>query len=110
MPFSRREPLHPLPYLLDGLGGGFLDLGMGDQVQVIVGPEHQHLALAHADLARTTAFAVAEDLEVHVQPGGLQITRTSEVAALFENVVRAAALFPAGDVASRYAHGPQFHS
>ena len=29
---------------------------------------------------------------------------------LFENVVRCAALFFTGDVASRYAHGPQFHS
>ena len=38
--------------LLDGLDGGFLHLGMGDQVQIIVGPEHQHFALAPCALRR----------------------------------------------------------
>jgi hypothetical protein len=96
--------------LLDGLHGGFLHLGMRDQVQVIVGPEHQHFAVPHTHFASPTPFAVPKDLEIHVEPGGLQITRTSEISAFLENVVRGAALFFAGDVASRYAHGPQFQS
>ena len=96
--------------LADGLRGGLIDLGVGDQAEVIVRPEHQHFALPHADFARPAPFAVAKHLEVHVEPGGLQITRTSEVPAFLENVVRCAALLFAGDVASRYAHGPQFHS
>src|ERR1019366_8103023 len=96
--------------LLDGLHGGFLHLGMGDQVQVIVGPKHQYFAVPHAHFASPTALAVPKDLEVHVEPGGLQITRTSEISALLENVVRGAALSFAGGVASRYAHGPQFQS
>src|ERR1017187_4829038 len=93
---------------LDGLPGGFLHLGMGDQVQIIVGPEHQYFAVPHAHFASPTAFAVSKDLEVHVEPGGLQVTRTSEISAFLEDVVRAAAFSFAGDVASRYAHGPQF--
>ena len=96
--------------LLDGLHGGFLHLRMSDQVQVIVGPKHQHFAIPHANFASPTTFAVPKNLEVHVESGGLQVTRTSEISAFLENVVRAAALSFAGDVASRYAHGPQFQS
>ena len=110
MPLRRREPLQPLPYFLRAWAARFLNLGVVDQVEVIVRPEHQHLAFAHADFAGAAAFAIAENLEVHVQAGSLQITRTSEVAALVENIVRSAAFLFAGDVASRYAHGPQFQS
>ncbi len=96
--------------LLDGLDGGFLHFGMSDQIQIIVGPEHQHFTTPHTHFASPTTFAISKDLEVHVKPGGLQITRTSEISALLEDIVRATALSFAGDVASRYAHGPQFQS
>ena len=66
-------------------------------------------AFSHPDFARATAFAIAENLEVHVQPGGLQITRTSEIAALLEDVVGSAALLFAGGIACGCAHA-QFHS
>jgi len=72
-----------------------------DQVEIVVRPEHEFLAFPHADFAGAAAFAIAEDFEVHVQPGGLQITGTSEIAALVENIVRTAALLLAGGVASR---------
>ena len=92
---------------LDGVRRRFLDLGVRDQIEIIVRPEHQHFALAHADFARSAAFAVAKDLEVHVQSSGLQITRTSEGYGISRKC-RWIALpfFFAGDVASRYAHGP----
>src|ERR1022692_3952321 len=96
--------------LLDSLHGGFLHLGMGDQVQVVVGPKHEYFTVPHTHFASPTALAVAKNLEVHVEPGGLQVTRTSEISAFLENVVRGAALSFAGGVASRYAHGPQFQS
>ena len=69
VPFSRREPLHPLPYFRIASAGGFFDLRVRDQVQVIVGPEHQHLRRAQPHLSRLAAFPVAEGLEVHVQTG-----------------------------------------
>ena len=96
--------------LLDGLHCGFLHLGMRDQIQIIVGPEHEYFAAPHTHFASPTTFAVPKDFEVHVEPGGLQITRTSEISALLEDIVRATALSFAGDVASRYAHDPQFQS
>src|ERR1017187_6971672 len=86
---------------LDGLGGGFFDFRVGNQVEVVVRPEHEDFALADADFAGAAAFAIAEHFEIHVQSSMLQITRTSEIAAFLENVVRCAALLFAGDVASR---------
>ena len=88
VPFSRREPLHPLPYLWIARGGGFLDVRVRDQVHVIVGPEHQHFSVAQAHFAGSAAFAVAEGFEVHVQAGVLQVVRAGEGAALLEDVVR----------------------
>ena len=49
----------------------FQDFGVSDQIQVIVRAEHQHLAIAHADLSGAAAFVLAEDLEVHIKSGRL---------------------------------------
>ncbi len=72
--------------LFNGLNGGFFDFGMRDEIQVVVGAEHEHLTAAHADLAGPAAFALAKDFEVHVESGGLEIARTREVPALFEEI------------------------
>src|SRR5215831_17874279 len=89
---------------LQRVNGCFFDLWVIDEIQVVVGSEHQHPALAHSYFARAAAIAVAEDLEIHVEPSGLQVTRASEITALLEDIVRGAPFFPAADVASRYAH------
>ena len=70
--------------LPDSFDGGFFHLGVRDQVQIIVGAEHQHLTVTHADLAGPAAFALAEDFEIHVQSGGLQVARTRKIPALVE--------------------------
>src|SRR5260370_12372042 len=88
--------------LLDGLHGGFLHLGVRDQVQIIVGPEHKHLAAPHTHFANPTTFAVPKDFEVHVHPGGLQLTRTTDISAPLEYIVRSTTLSFAPDFASRY--------
>ena len=109
-PIQQAGPAATAAVFPHGLCGGLLHLRVRDQVQIIVGPEHQHLARSHADFARCAPFAVTEYLEIHVEPGGLQIRGTGEIAALLENVVRTAAFLLAGEIASRYAHGPQFQS
>ncbi len=100
-------------YALDNthrLRGGFLHPGVRDEIQIIVGAEHQHRAAAHADFAGAASFALAKDLEVHVQPGGLQFRRPRESPAFFEKVAGSGA-FPAGcRGGGRTPHCLQFHS
>ncbi len=59
---------------------------MSNQVQVVIRPEHEDLAIPYPDFARPTAGAVAEGFEVHVQPGRLEVLRARELPALLEHI------------------------
>src|SRR5262249_55162381 len=73
---------------VERMGGGFENFRMGNQIEVIVGAEHQHLAIPHADLTRAAAFVLAEDFEVHIKTGRLQVRGPRKATALLKQVFR----------------------
>src|SRR5206468_3888006 len=87
--------------LLQRVDRGLFHFRVRDQVEVVVRPEHEHFSLADADLTRPAAITVSEYLEVHVEPGGLQIPRTGKIATLIKEIIASAGFLPAGNSGSR---------
>src|SRR4029077_10534015 len=64
----------------------FLDARVPGQVQIIIGAEHQDLALAQSDFAGAAALASAESLKIDVKTGLLQGPCAIKFPAFFEDV------------------------